>query len=151
AGEPATAAWGFQYQPDEAMTFPMLTGGIEAQLGIDMIPTETALVYGGALDSEDIRTTWADPETPEARRRQRVEARWGQRWTDVLKQGEQAPCIEHVAYETGTLPSGEVIESQPFLLPEGQEPVKYLSAQKRDALTSTLQNPGWVSVASWQH
>ncbi|WP_300265712.1 FtsK/SpoIIIE domain-containing protein [Microbacterium sp.] len=150
-GEPATAAWGFQYNPAEAMTFPMLTAHVEERLGIDMIPTETALVYGGALDSDGIRTVWADPDTPEELRRQRVEARWGQRWTDVLKQGEQAPFIEHVAYETGTLPSGDTIESQPFLLPEGQEPVKYLSASKRDALTSTLQNPGWVSVASWQH
>lgn len=167
SGEPATAAWALQYSPAEAMTFPPLTAHVESVLGVDMIPTETALVYAGALDSCGIhgkgcameqdgeahepRTVWADPDTPEELRRQRTEARWGQRWKDVLKMGEQPPFIEHVAYEARELPSGQVIESQPFLLPEGQEPVLYLTEQKRDKLTSTLQNPGWVSVASWQH
>lgn len=150
-GEPATAAWAMQYAAGEAMAFPALTDHIQAQLQVDMIPTETARVYVGALDERGQHTIWADPETPEELRRQRVEARWGQRWGDVLKMGEQKPFIEHDAYEQRELPSGDVIESQPFLLPEGQEPVTYLTGQKRDKLTSTLQNPGWVSVASWQH
>lgn len=149
--EAGSAAWAIQYAPGEAMSFPPLTDTIQAQLGVDMIPTETALVYAGALDGDNVRTVWADDDTPAELFRQRVEARWRLRWKDVLKMGEQPPFIEHSAYETGTLPGGEVIESQPFLLPEGQEPVRYLTAEKRDKLTSALQNPGWVSVASWQH
>lgn len=150
-GATGSAAWAIQYASGEAMSFPPLTDTVKAQLKIDMIPTETALVYAGALDGEDARTVWADPEMPGELHRQRIEARWRLRWKDVLKMGEQPPFIEHSAYETGTLPTGEVIESQPFLLPEGQEPVRYLTTEKRDKLTSALQNPGWVSVASWQH
>ncbi len=149
-GEPATAAWAMQYASGEAMTFPPLTETVETQLKIDMLPTETALVYAGALEGKHAHTVWADEDLPGELHRQRVEARWRLRWKDVLKMGEQPPFIEHSVYETGTLPTGEVIESQPFLLPEGQEPVVYLTAQKRDKLTSALQNPGWVSVASWQ-
>lgn len=150
-GATSAAAWAIQYPPGEAMSFPPLTDTVSSQLRIDMIPTETALVYAGALDGEDTRTVWVNEEMPGELHRQRIEARWQLRWKDVLKMGEQPPFIEHTAYETGTLPTGEVIESQPFLLPEGQEPVRYLTAEKRDKLTSALQNPGWVSVASWQH
>jgi len=77
-----------------------------------------------------------------------VEARWRQRWHDVLKMGEQQPYVQHEVYEEATF-RGATICCQPFMPPQGIETTHYVNALKETKLASTLDNAPWVATLGW--
>lgn len=77
------------------------------------------------------------------------EATWRSRWTNVLKQGEQQPYIQHAVYAERKLSTGEDIFSQPFMMPQGIPSELYMTEVKEKSLSSTLSNAPFVSVQRW--
>lgn len=77
------------------------------------------------------------------------EARWKVRWTDVLKQGEQPPNIQHAVYKEVRLPNGQMLYCQPFMPNMGILPEMYMTEEKEKSLASTLERVPFTSVQRW--
>ncbi|MCK9917272.1 FtsK/SpoIIIE domain-containing protein [Microbacterium ginsengisoli] len=127
----------------------MIAGSLPGLIGAEAIcDTPAGVVYVGDLTSGAAR--FVDEDLAARFDVLAREAAWAQRWRDVLKMGEQQPYIQTSVYRKYELPSGQVIESQPFMTAQAVEPEQYMTAEKERKLQSTLNNVPFVAVTPWK-
>nr|MBS1901914.1 hypothetical protein [Actinomycetota bacterium] len=138
--------------PDTDITqvLPAIAGGVGGAAGTEGIhdPKQGATLYVGALTDE--RTTFMDESLPARFEVLEREARWRRRWSDALKMGEAQPVIQSAVYKTVQMPSGQTIECQPFMTPQGVSGLDYMTRDKEQKLAPTLSNAPWVHVIGWE-
>lgn len=144
-GKPA--AWKTTWAGDGA-AFGFAAGQLGSLLDAEVIPdAKDSAIYIGALTSGEAE--FADQSIPVKLEQLGRESAWGSRWYNVLKQGEQAPFIQHAVYGERRLATGETIFTQPFMTPQGYLSERYMEEAKEKALSSTLNNAPFVSVQRW--
>ncbi|WP_433673846.1 hypothetical protein [Microbacterium gorillae] len=140
--------WG---APDVDCTdlMPVVAGGAAGYIGAEVIADKSAgaVMYVGALTNGE--TVFADPDLGERFEVLAREVAWDGRWTNVLKMGEQKPWIQSAVYKEANLDSGQLIECQPFMTPQGIQSELYITEEKERKLQSTLNNAPFVSVIGW--
>lgn len=148
----STAAWSVLCEATDAPAasiLPAIAGDVGAALGTDGVyDKKTGLLYVGALTADS--THYVDDRQAHRFVELAREARWSQRWSDVLKMGEARPRTESDVYKTAQLPTGQTIECQPFMTPQGINGAYFLTQQKEKALANALGNAPWVSVIGWE-
>lgn len=148
----STAAWSVLCEASDAPVvsiLPTIAGEIGAALGTEAVfDKKTGLLYVGALTADS--THYVDDSQAHRFVELAREARWSQRWSDVLKMGEARPRTESDVYKTAQLPTGQTIECQPFMTPQGINGSYFLAQQKEKALANALGNAPWVSVIGWE-
>jgi S-DNA-T family DNA segregation ATPase FtsK/SpoIIIE len=153
-GSFSTAAYATYWgAPDVDCTnlMPSVAGGAAGYMGAEAIADPEspngACLYVGALTSGT--TSFSDETLGERFEVLAREAEWDERWTNVLKMGEQRPWIQSALWKTSSLASGQVVESQPFMTPQGIPSELYITAEKERRLQSTLNNAPFVAVIGW--
>ncbi|MBN9214692.1 MAG: hypothetical protein J0J04_07750 [Microbacterium sp.] len=149
-GEGKPAAWRTRWMPsmDPGSTFGFAAAQIGSMFGCEAVsdPKEGA-IYLGALTTGE--PEFAEPGIDVRLLQLSREAEWRSRWTNVLKQGEQQPHIQHAVYAERKLATGEDIFSQPFMMPQGIMSELFMNEVKEKSLSSTLNNAPFVSVQRW--
>lgn len=147
-GNPAAWQVSFAGSGDMDAILGSTAAHIHHLFGVEAIadPAE-GVVYVGALT--DGSTDFVDPGVLARLIELDREVAWRRRWTDVLKQGEQKPYIQHPVYAERELATGEPIFTQPFMTPQGIQIDTYMNESKEKSLASTLANAPFVSIQRW--
>jgi len=129
---------------------PAIAGAVAGALGAEAIADAAAggVLYIGALTSGT--TVFNDESLTERFDILIREMAWAERWRNVLKLGEQQPYIQSAVYKRASLATGQLIESQPFMTPQGIFSESYITAEKERKLQSTLDNAPFVAIAGWE-
>ena len=93
--------------------------------------------FGGA--------TLSDKTLPGRMEKASYEARWTQRWTDALKQGEKQPHLQYGAIKREKLGSIEVTY-EPFLVGQGLSPAQFFSKDMCKRILTTLKAAPFLTV-----
>lgn len=93
--------------------------------------------FGGA--------TVADKSLPGRMEKASYEARWVQRWTDALKQGEKQPHLQYGAIKREKLGNIE-ISYEPFLVGQGLSPAQFFSKNMCDRIRTTIKGAPFLTV-----
>ncbi|QNE48710.1 hypothetical protein F1C58_16765 (plasmid) [Glaciihabitans sp. INWT7] len=155
---PIPGAWATQW------SFPDTPGGIggiraaarhlSGELGVEVIvDAENRIIYYGALTEDAPEFT--DPSVGRRFRDMAVDAKWAERWKDVLKQAARQPFPQHPVYVEARLPIGggtgaryATLCCQPFVVPQGVSIMEFIQPAVRiePALATTLKAAPFVSV-----
>lgn len=147
-GKPAAWRTSWSCSADPSGTLSFAAAQFQGLFQVEAVPDAAAgLVYLGALT--DGQGEFSEPGIDVRLEQLDREATWRARWTNVLKQGEQQPYIQHAVYAERKLATGEDIFSQPFMMPQGIPSELFMNEVKEKSLSSTLNNAPFVSVQRW--
>jgi S-DNA-T family DNA segregation ATPase FtsK/SpoIIIE len=145
--------WAFPDTPGGINAMRGFSGGIGSELGLEVIVDPKAgAMYVGALTENTPEFT--EEGLSKHFQEMETEARWSQRWGDVLKQAARQPLVQHQVYAEARLPVGpggnrrELIKCQPFIIPQGVHIMEFIQPPQRlePALATTLAAAPFVSV-----
>lgn len=90
--------------------------------------------------------TLADKTLPGRMEKASYEARWTQRWTDSLKQGEKQPHLQYAAIKREKLGPNIEVAYEPFLVGQGLSPAQFFSKNMCDRIRTTLKGAPFLTV-----
>ena len=88
----------------------------------------------------------ADKTLPGRMEKAAYEARWAQRWTDSLKQGEKQPHLQYGAIKREKLGQTIEVSYEPFLVGQGLSPAQFFSKNMCDRIRTTLKGAPFLTV-----
>lgn len=89
--------------------------------------------------------TLSDKTLPSRMEKAAYEARWAQRWTDALKQGEKQPHLQYGAIKRDKIGHVE-LTYEPFLVGQGLSPAQFFSKNMVDRIRTTLKAAPFLTV-----
>lgn len=89
--------------------------------------------------------TLSDKSLPGRMEKAAYEARWAQRWTDSLKQGEKQPHLQYGAIKREKLGNIE-LTYEPFLVGQGLSPAQFFSKDMCKRILTTLKAAPFLTV-----
>lgn len=90
--------------------------------------------------------TLSDKSLPGRMEKASYEARWAQRWTDALKQGEKQPHLQYAAIKREKLGPNIEVTYEPFLVGQGLSPAQFFSKDMCKRILTTLKAAPFLTV-----
>ncbi len=119
---------------------------IGAEVVVDT-PNGIPTLFFGAISAETTRLH--NPELLDRFEELEVEARWEQRWRDLLKVGEKPPVLQYAFHRESKLNETTTIQAQPFLVKQGLDPTAFFNQYVKKGLATTLRAAPFVTVTGY--